>query len=387
MLVEDVCIVVIEAGRQITPPAPPQLVTVANPIAVTTDVNYPGTGNAPAGKSIGFTTDPTDPENRINGSNDKAIMSSVGQVPHGRTGAGGAARAIAAELALAGTASTTIVNRTASRGQELVDLLRDKLGTSSKLTTWEGDYQVPAAADVLINATGFFRDPDTWRYLEREVLPAILERKGPGQPIRVWSAGCSSGQEAYTLAMLLCEALGLLEDPETSIDALGLYLWSEFDPHRAIPGGQALAALSRTDPRARRILEEYGAIFVADKKVEPPPVCIFTNEADVTRWQEQAGFESEFMSFDHVELQPAALKQLLKAREEAQKEGLDITPRDGAEAARRNYEDSVRLWNSRVEPALEYWLSQGRLTVEQVERMKNLPLSQQVAEVLELLGC
>ena len=138
------------------------------------------------------------------------------------------------------------------------------------------------------------------------------------------------------------------------------------------------------DPVARRILEEYGAIFMADKKVLPPPLCIFTNEEQVTRFQEQAGFESEFMSFDHVELQPAALKQLLKAREEAQKEGLDITPRDGAEAGRRNYEDSVRLWYSRFEPALEYWLGQGRLTAEEVERLKNLPLSQQVAEVLEL---
>ena len=83
-------------------------------------------------------------------------------------------------------------------------------------------------------------------------------------------------------------------------------------------------------------------------------------------------------------LQPEALKQLLKAREEARKEGLDITPRDGAEAARRNYEDSVRLWNSRFEPALDYWLSQGRLTAEQVSRLRGLPLSQQIAEVLEL---
>ncbi len=138
------------------------------------------------------------------------------------------------------------------------------------------------------------------------------------------------------------------------------------------------------DPVARRILEEYGAIFLANKKVVPPPVCIFTHEDQVTQFQEQAGFVSEFMSYDHVELQPAALKQLLKAREEAQKEGLDITPRDGAEAARRNYEDSVRLWNSRFEPALEYWLGQGRLTAEEVERLKSLPLSQQVAEVLEL---
>jgi D-alanyl-D-alanine carboxypeptidase len=139
-----------------------------------------------------------------------------------------------------------------------------------------------------------------------------------------------------------------------------------------------------SDPVSRRILEEYGAIFLADKKVTPPPVCIFTNEEQVTKFQDHAGFEAEVIGFDEVELQPEALKKLNKAREEAQKEGLDITPRDGAEAARRNYEDSVRLWNSRFEPALDYWLSQGRLTEEQVTRLRSLPLSQQIAEVLEL---
>ena len=139
-----------------------------------------------------------------------------------------------------------------------------------------------------------------------------------------------------------------------------------------------------SDPVARRILEEYGAIFLADRKVTPPPVCIFSNEEQVARFQDAAGFEAEVIGFDEVELQPEALKQLNKAREKAQKEGLDITPRDGAEAARRNYEDSVRLWNSRFYPALDYWLSQGRLTEGEVTRLRSLPLPQQVAEVLEL---
>jgi len=139
-----------------------------------------------------------------------------------------------------------------------------------------------------------------------------------------------------------------------------------------------------SDPVSRRILEEYGAVFVADKKVTPPPTCIFTTEEQVTNFQDTAGYEAEVIGYDEVELQPEALKKLNKAREEAQKEGLDITPRDGAEAARRNYEDSVRLWNSRFEPALDYWQSQGRLTAEQTARLRSLPLSQQIAEVLEL---
>jgi hypothetical protein len=138
------------------------------------------------------------------------------------------------------------------------------------------------------------------------------------------------------------------------------------------------------DPVARRILEEYGAVFVADKKVKPPPVCVFTTEEQVTKFQDDAGVSAEYIAYDTVELQPEALKQLLKAREQALKEGLDITPRDGAEAARRNYEDSVRLWNSRFDPALDYWLEQGRLTADEVTRLRALPLKQQIAEVLEL---
>lgn len=138
------------------------------------------------------------------------------------------------------------------------------------------------------------------------------------------------------------------------------------------------------DGVSKRILEEYGAMFMASKKVMPPPVCVFTTEEQVKVFQDHAGFESEQIGFDEIELQPEALKHLIKAREEANKEGLDITPRDGAEAARRNYEDSVRLWNSRFEPALTYWLAQGRLTEEQIDRLRSLPLHQQVAEVLEL---
>jgi hypothetical protein len=138
------------------------------------------------------------------------------------------------------------------------------------------------------------------------------------------------------------------------------------------------------DVVARRILEEYGAIFLADKKVLPPPLCVFTNEDQVTAFHNSAGFVAETIADAEIELQPRAMKALLKAREDAQKETLDITPRGGAEAARRNYEDSMRLWDTRFLPALDYWLSQGRLNNEQVNQLKQLPLHDQVAEVLEL---
>ena len=139
-----------------------------------------------------------------------------------------------------------------------------------------------------------------------------------------------------------------------------------------------------SDTIARRVLEDYGAMFLANKKVMPPPVCVFTSEQEVSEFQERAGYASELIGYDQIELQPEAMKQLLKAREEAQKENLDITPRDGAEAARRSYEDSLQLWDTRFRPALDYWLAQGKLTEAQVARLKGLPLRSQIAEVLEL---
>jgi hypothetical protein len=139
-----------------------------------------------------------------------------------------------------------------------------------------------------------------------------------------------------------------------------------------------------SDSVARRVLEDYGAMFLANKKVMPPPVCVFTSDEEVADFQERAGYSTEMIGFDQVELQKEAMKELLKAREEAQKEDLEITPRDGAEAARRSYEDSLQLWQTRFLPALNYWLAQGRLTEAEVERLKILPLRSQIAEVLEL---
>ena len=69
-----------------------------------------------------------------------------------------------------------------------------------------------------------------------------------------------------------------------------------------------------SDSVARRVLEDYGAIFVAGKKVLPPPVCVFTSEEQVTKFQAAAGFVSEAFGEDEIELQPEALKQLLKRK-------------------------------------------------------------------------
>jgi two-component system CheB/CheR fusion protein len=61
---------------------------------------------------------------------------------------------------------------------------------------------------ILINVTGFFRDAETWDVVASEVIPRLLGERADEAPIRVWSAGCASGEEPYTVAMLLAEALG-----------------------------------------------------------------------------------------------------------------------------------------------------------------------------------
>jgi two-component system CheB/CheR fusion protein len=61
---------------------------------------------------------------------------------------------------------------------------------------------------ILINVTSFFRDPDAWTYLQEQLVPELLRRR-EAQPIRVWSAGCASGEEAYSLAMVFADALGI----------------------------------------------------------------------------------------------------------------------------------------------------------------------------------
>ena len=63
-------------------------------------------------------------------------------------------------------------------------------------------------ASMLIKVTSFFRDPDVWDELATKILPSLLARKPPGAELRVWCAGCATGEEAYSIAMLLAEALG-----------------------------------------------------------------------------------------------------------------------------------------------------------------------------------
>jgi shikimate dehydrogenase len=92
-------------------------------------------------------------------------------------GAGGAARAVSVELALAGASSITVVNRNAARGQMVVDLLRQRTATKADLAVWKYTYRVPESTDIVINATsiGLFPNVDARLDLDvRTLLPHMV---------------------------------------------------------------------------------------------------------------------------------------------------------------------------------------------------------------------
>ncbi|MEO9130948.1 MAG: CheR family methyltransferase [Sphingomonas sp.] len=69
------------------------------------------------------------------------------------------------------------------------------------------------AADLLINVTTFFRDPKTFDLLADTVIPDLVEHHDDEQPLRVWVAGCSTGEEAYSIAILFLEAIAVAKRP------------------------------------------------------------------------------------------------------------------------------------------------------------------------------
>ncbi len=105
---------------------------------------------------------------------------------------------------------STVMRRIARRMQ--LNYLEDLHAYLERLR--ERPEEVRALADdLLITVTHFFRDAEVFEKLEKEVIPWLFEKKGPQESVRAWSVGCATGEEAYSLAMLLAEAAGRLEAP------------------------------------------------------------------------------------------------------------------------------------------------------------------------------
>ncbi len=113
---------------------------------------------------------------------------------------------------------------------------------------------------ILINVTSFFRDSGTWDFLRSEIVPKIVQSKPDDESIRVWSAGCASGQEAYSLAMLLGEALG----EEALRDRVKIY-GTDVDEEALAEARQAIYTEKEVSDIPADLLKKYfeqnGAVF------------------------------------------------------------------------------------------------------------------------------
>jgi two-component system, chemotaxis family, CheB/CheR fusion protein len=105
---------------------------------------------------------------------------------------------------------------------------------------------------ILINVTGFFRDAPAWDYLAGEVVPLLLERKAGEALIRVWCAGCASGEEAYTTAIVLAEALG----PEAFLRRVKIYA-TDVDAEALTTARHGSYTAKQVDGVPQALLERY----------------------------------------------------------------------------------------------------------------------------------
>jgi shikimate dehydrogenase len=142
-------------------------------------------------------------------------------------GAGGAARAIAVELALAGVGQLTIVNRAPERGQALTDLLNQRAGAKAEFVPLAGDYQVPAEASVLINATSIgLGDADARVPIAVESLrPDLIVADVIFNPPTTWLIRTAADRGCRTI-----DGLGMLVNQAV----ISFKIWTGTEPNASV---------------------------------------------------------------------------------------------------------------------------------------------------------
>ena len=133
----------------------------------------------------------------------------------------------------------------------------------------------------------------------------------------------------------------------------------------------------------QKLLEEYGAVFVAQGGAAAPNTVIFKDEAEVAAWQAGLSVSKETIGGIAIELQTPAMNALKEAVREAGQNNLQITPR-GNDAARRSYGETEELWASRVTPGLQHWVEKGKLSEAEAARIRALSPFEQVPEIFKL---
>ncbi len=127
--------------------------------------------------------------------------------------------------------------------------------------------------DLLINVTSFFRDTDTHKYLKEKLFPKLLKRKKSGESLRIWVPACATGEEAYSIAMILMEIQGSqITDIPVHIFATDL---SEFAISKARISVYTKQELETVSPkRIQRFFTKADGNFRVNKEIRD--MCVFT---------------------------------------------------------------------------------------------------------------
>lgn len=168
----------------------------------------------------------------------KSLQSDID--PQGKSvvlfGAGGAARAIAVELGLAGTKRITVVNRSEARGAELVGLLREKLQLDAELVVWRGDYVVPPETEIVINGTsiGLYQPEARLALALGSLQPGMVVADVVFNPVRTRFLDDAAARGCQAL-----DGLGMLVNQ----GIVGVRYWTGLDPDAAVMRSALEAAM------------------------------------------------------------------------------------------------------------------------------------------------
>ena len=150
-----------------------------------------------------------------------------------------------------------------------------------------------------------------------------------------------------------------------------------------------------SDPVAARVFKEYGAMWVGNgdtfasfkqgitgNSIRFLANCVFEDETQVALYHSNIATKSATIGGVAIELQAGAMDALIAAREEAGNRGIAITPRGGPTAAKRTFDDTLRLWKSRYLPGLDHWVGRGKISRADADASRQMPIRSQVAQVL-----
>ena len=143
-------------------------------------------------------------------------------------GAGGAARAIAVEVALAGASSITVVNRNPTRGSELLALLNEKTPARADLVRWDRPYRIPETVSIVVNATSIGLSPDLAGRLDldlQSLRPGLVVADVIANPPRTCLL-----RDAEARGCIVLDGLGMLVNQ----GVIGIQYWTGIEPDPAV---------------------------------------------------------------------------------------------------------------------------------------------------------